>query len=103
MARTHGQTCGGCAPGGKRVLLQPTHIRVLPLSTGRRWEGMMMEQRRQKDRWGCLSKKKESHLGMFRGLSDGPEQDRFRGVPGHIPASLGYLPQSALHCSHGRV
>jgi hypothetical protein len=94
MASTHEQTCGGCASGGERVPLQPIHMRVLLPSTGRRWEGMMMmEQRRQKDRWGCLSKKKESHSGMCRELSDGPEQDRFREVPGHIPASLGYLPQ----------
>ena len=82
------ESAGWPAPTGKLavgVLLAPNGFRSSPPTCAcclpaREDDGRgMMDQRRQKDRWGCLSKKRESHFGMCRGLSDGP---RVRPFPG---------------------
>lgn len=49
----------------------------------------MTALRRQKDPLALLVKGWKSHFGMYRGLALAQSQNRFREVPGYIPANSG--------------
>ena len=84
----------------------PTCVRCLPVMGGAAREVERRDDRRKTSK-GPVGVARQRKMGKslrhVPGFGDGPEQDRFREGPGHIPEILGYLTQLALHCFRGRV